>query len=189
MGFSLMARFNVLLDYPHSKIIFLKPHTKPTTYNIQNWIAIPFTGHLFTRLNFNNKPVLLSWDTGALPSVIKKSYASQFDQKPCPTDAPYARRNCISVKTTSFTTLNGLKLPDNWFVVTNSLPSVAPFDGLIGANFYANNPVYFDFDHHVICVAPSEFYKPLERIGLRVAWFFYHNQRLYLAEICFYLFN
>ena len=45
-------------------------------------------------------------------------------------------------------------LPNTWFKVTN-LPSYAPFDGLLGSNFYSENLVYFDFDKQQIFVKPS----------------------------------
>ncbi len=154
MGFPLLSEFNLLLDYSHAKLVIVKPHSKPAGYSVDQWIAIPFQGHLLTKLNFDNKPVLLSWDTGSLPSVIKESYASDIQKTPCPTSAPYAKKDCSSVQSTSFSTTEGRQLPKIWFMTINTIPPIAPFDGLVGSNFYANNLVYFDFDQKLIFVKP-----------------------------------
>jgi hypothetical protein len=49
-----------------------------------------------------------------------------------------------------------MKLPNNWFKVISTLPPIAPFNGLVGSNFYQNNLIYFDFDSHKIFVAPEK---------------------------------
>ncbi len=154
MGFPLLSEFNLLLDYPHAKLIVVKSGAKPTDYPVDQWISIPFQGHLLTKLNFDNKPILLSWDTGALPSVIKESFANSILKKPCPTDAPYAKKECSSIQSTSFSTTERKQLPNIWFKTINTLPPIAPFDGLVGSNFYADNMIYFDFDQKVIFVKP-----------------------------------
>lgn len=138
-------------DFPHSKLVLVKKGSKPKHYDIQHWVVIPFTDHLLTKLYFNHKPILLSWDTGATPSVIKEQYASQFKQIPCPTAAPYAKKNCISIASSSLFTPSQNSLPNIWFKTTD-IPSAAPFDGLIGMNYFKNNLIYFDFDHHKIYV-------------------------------------
>ena len=42
-------------------------------------------------------------------------------------------------------------IPNTWYKVMK-IPSQAPFDGLMGSNFYRNNLVYFDFGSHKIHV-------------------------------------
>lgn len=155
IGYPLLSKFNVLLDYPNAKLILIKPHAKPQHYSVDQWITIPFQGHLLTKPNFNHKPITLSWDTGALPSVIKASYVDKISKKPCPTAAPYAKENCSSVQPNSFSTTEGKQLPGIWFMVVDNLPPITPFDGLVGTNFFANNPVYFDFDQKLIFVKPT----------------------------------
>ncbi len=154
LGMRFLSKFNVLLDYPHKRMILVNPISRPIEYDIKNWIAIPYTGHLLTQLKFNGKPITLSWDTGAVPSVIRKTYATPFSVLPCPSKAPYAKLNCNSIMSTSFTTEGGQKLPGIWFKLMDNLPErrIAPFDGLVGTNFYANNLVYFDFSHHKIYI-------------------------------------
>ncbi len=154
IGYQLLSQFNILLDYPHTKVTFFRPNTQPAI-DIKNWPSTPFTGHLLTQLYFSGKPILLSWDTGAIPvSVIKPSYAVGFITQPCPITSPY-NKNCISTKSTPLTTSKGEKLADTWFKLESKLPSKAPFDGLVGSIFYIRNLVYFDFDHHMIYVMPA----------------------------------
>lgn len=149
LGFSLLSKFNLLLDYPSSKAILIKRGEKPTDYDINKWIAIPFTGHLTTHLYLNGQLRTFSWDSGAVPSVIRKSATDKIT--PCPDDAPYSKKNCLSVESKQLSTEENVSLPNTYFKITN-VPSYAPFDGLIGSNFYSENLVYFDFDKRLIFV-------------------------------------
>lgn len=151
LGFGLLSKFNVLLDYPNAKVLLIKPGNQPSDYKIKRWVHFPFVGYLNTNLKINGKIINVSWDTGAVPSVIRKSIASDFKSTPCPGNAPYARKNCLSVETTSFTTDKDEELPNTWFKIVD-MPSYAPFDALIGDNFYKENLVYFDFNKHCIYV-------------------------------------
>lgn len=152
IGFGLLSKFNLLLDYPNSKAHLIKPQNKPTDYDIENWVSIPFQGHLLTKLKLNDKLVTLTWDTGAIPSNINQTVAQSLKQTPCPKNNPYkGNEKCSRVETISLTTINNESLPTTWFSVQKMPPSV-PFDGLVGSNFYAENLVYFDFDKHRIYV-------------------------------------
>lgn len=155
IGYALLSKFNVLLDYAHEKAILIKPNYRPSQYNVTQWASVPFQGHLLTQLKINNKPVMLSWDTGAVPSgIIKRTTAKNFTQTSCAKHTPYRDKNCLRVKTTSFTTMDDQKFPNTWFMV-DDIPSFAPFDGLVGSNFYQKNLVYFDFDQRRIYVRPN----------------------------------
>lgn len=152
MGFPLLAQFNFLVDPQRSQLVLVKPHHQPKGYDIQNWPAVSFAGHLTTTLKLDGKSVTILWDTGAIPSIIKQTIAKHFSITPCPLDFPGAKeKNCSLVETHSLTTTKNEALPNTWFKVV-PLPSYAPFDGLIGSNFFANHLVYFDMDHHKIFV-------------------------------------
>lgn len=153
VGFALLNQFNILLDYPQAKVILTKPQSKPKDYHMAQWTSVPFTDHFQTKLNINDKPVNLSWDTGASLSIIKASIAQNFPQTACPAGKRYSKKDCLRIEPTSFTTSDGKILPNTWFHVID-IPSYAPFDGLVGSNFYQENLVYFDFDEHKIFVAP-----------------------------------
>ncbi len=156
IGYALLAKFNVLLDYAHSKAILVKPGFNPAQYNVKKWSPVSFDEHLRTKLNLNGKVLTFTWDTGAIPSGISRSMANNFKQSLCPKNNPYEGESnkCVRVETTSLRTMNNEALPDTWFNVAD-IPSFAPFDGLIGSNFYADNLVYFDFDNHKIYVKPT----------------------------------
>lgn len=156
IGYPLLSKFNVLFDYAHSKLILVQPGKKPAQYNIEKWRIIPFNEHLLTKLKLNGKTVTLIWDTGAIPSKISRSIAKNYKQIPVPKNNPYngGCNKCFMVETTSLTTMEDKILPNTWFSVID-IPSFAPFDGLIGSNFYAKNLVYFDFDNRRIYINPK----------------------------------
>jgi predicted aspartyl protease len=151
IGFNFLSQFNVLLDYPSSKVTLIKRNTALNHYDVTNWVSIPFENHLLTHLKLNNRPMTMIWDTGAIPSVIKKSVVNYFKSMPCPRNAPYFGKDCSAIEANFFSTAQNQLLPNTWFKITD-IPSYAPFDGLIGSNFYRENLVYFDFDNHRIYI-------------------------------------
>lgn len=152
IGYELVSKFNLLLDYPHARAILINPNHHFTKTLEHSWTAIPFHGKTLTPLILNGKPMLFGWDTGAIPSIIKTSAAQNIPQFPCPSHAPYANKPCKAVITKTLKTVSGNKtLPNTWFSLRN-IPAQAPFDGLFGGNFFMKNQVYFDFQHHIIYV-------------------------------------
>jgi hypothetical protein len=147
IGLGFLSKFNLLLDYPNSKALLIKPNEKPASYDVANWVTIPFRGSLLTRLELNGRPMTFGWDTGAVPSIIKASAVKNFKPTPCPTNAHYA----AGIETISLLTSGGKKLPNAWFHLRD-IPPYAPFDALFGSNFFKENLVYFDFDKHLIYV-------------------------------------
>lgn len=150
IGLALLSKFNVLLDYSHAKVLLVKHDNMPLSYNIANWVSIPFEKNLITHLTLNGKQLVFGWDTEAIPSVIKQSAVKEFQHSPCPKGAPYSKANYLSVQTASFT-MGNKKLPNTWFKVVD-IPSCAPFDALINSNFIKENLVYFDFKNHNIYI-------------------------------------
>lgn len=156
LGYELLSKFNILLDYKNSKLILVKPNNMPAQYSIDKWNAISFDDHFHTELNADGKLIPFSWDTGAIPSIISCKAAAYFKQMHCPKNNPYKEPadTCFRVEISSLTANNSKSISNNvWFSVTG-IPDSAPFDGLIDSNFYANNLVYFDFDNHKIYVQP-----------------------------------
>ncbi len=153
LGYALLSKFNLLLDYKNSKLTLVKPANIPTQYDVTKWNAIPFDDHLHTKLNADGKQLTFSWDTGALPSIISRKTAAFFKQVHCPKDNPFKEPmdTCFRVVISSLTTGDEFISNNSWFSVTD-IPDNAPFDGLIGSNFYMDNLVYFDFDHRKIYV-------------------------------------
>ena len=155
IGYDLLKKFNILLDYPNKQAVLFNKGEKPKNYDISNWIAIPFTDHLKTKVILNKKVLTLSWDTGSVPSIIKTSIANEMIISQCDQNTPYGKEeDCKRIVTNSFYTLGDhAELPLTWFLVKD-IPQQAPFDGLIGSNFYMEHLVYFDFAHHQILVKP-----------------------------------
>lgn len=154
IGLALLSKFNILLDYPQAKAILVQPKNKLFTYDIDHWIAIPFSDRLRTSLKLNGKLMTMGWDTGSIPSIIKQSSVQDLKKAACPSNAPYAK-DCSGIITTIFQTTKGENLPNTWFKIRD-IPAAAPFDALLGSNFYANNLIYFDFDHHAVYIKPNK---------------------------------
>lgn len=95
--------------------------------------------------------MIMGWDTGALPSIIKKTQMTDTNKIACPVNTPWHKKDNWCMQTKLFATLDNTKLPTMWFKLTE-IPTVAPFDGLIGSNFYMRNSVYFDFDNQIIYI-------------------------------------
>lgn len=152
IGFALLSKFNLVLDYPHARMILVKPGFKPKNYNIDHWVPIPFEGQLITTLNFDGKSFKVLWDTGSVPSIVKDDFAKNFVTLPCPNGAPYSQSNCRIISSKILLTTTNKTLPNNWFMIVKNLPKVAPFDGLMGNNFFAEHVVYIDFQKQIIYV-------------------------------------
>jgi hypothetical protein len=155
IGYDLLEKFNVLLDYPHQQAILFQKGIRPTQYDFSQWIALPFTDQLYTKVLINGKKMTLGWDTGSVPSIIKASAVLNLAKSACERDTPYGRnKSCNRIVTETFETFpDKSKLPETWFRVRN-IPAEAPFDGLMGSNFFMDNLVYFDFDNHKILIKP-----------------------------------
>lgn len=154
IGLKFLAKFNVLLNYPHANMILVLPNHKLSEYNVNDWLAIPFQEKLRTQLKIDDQIATLYWDTGSVPSIIKRQFANSLNLTRCPSRTSYGDPHCLRAQTSSLETLNGLKLANTWFMVTD-IPSSAPFDALIGSNFFHDNLVYFDFHQQILYVQPA----------------------------------
>lgn len=151
IGLKFLEKFNVLLDFPKNKVILFQQGHKPG-FDLSKWTAIAFTGNLRTQLVVNGKSMIFLWDTGSIPSVMKATSAKDFSLVLCPSNTPCAKLpNCQRTITQQFTNSAGQALPESWFLVED-IPSYAPFDGLIGSNFYTHHQVYLGFGQHTIYV-------------------------------------
>jgi len=155
IGYDFFKRFNVMLDYPNREVVFFSIDEKLKKYNISDWISIPFTEHLKTKVILNNEVITLGWDTGSVPSIIKKNVASKMVPSKCKQDTPYGKRDdCEQIITNSFKIFaNLINLPPTWFLIKD-IPQEAPFDGIIGSNFYMEHVIYFDFKNQQILIKP-----------------------------------
>jgi hypothetical protein len=150
IGYNLLSQFNILLDYPHKKAILYRKGQHPAQYDFLRWIVIPFSGQLYTTVQINGKNMILGWDTGSVPSVIKADVVKNMQLSKCPANTPFGKsKNCQQLVTQTFTTAEGVKLTKTGFLIED-IPAIAPFDGLVGSNFYMQNLVYFDFDNQKI---------------------------------------
>ncbi|MGE3919693.1 MAG: hypothetical protein AB7F64_01900 [Gammaproteobacteria bacterium] len=152
IGYGLISKFNVLLDYSHSQAIFIKKGIRLKQYYIANWINVPFHKHLLTDLSLNKNRITLGWDTGAIPSIIKETSVKRLEKSTCTSEETYKDKNSLCIVTKNlFAVLTKQQMPNTWFLLEN-IPDGVPFDGLIGSNFFRENLVYFDFEDQNIYV-------------------------------------
>jgi hypothetical protein len=152
IGLRALSRFNLLLDYPNNKVTLIIPHSEPTNYDYKNWATASFhvKGGIITTANINGRPVKLVWDTGAIPSIISNSFSKEAIRCPTQIAKIYTRKDCQMVTSKNFT-MNKEAFPNAWFMLAD-VPKAAPFDGIVGSNFYQNNLVYFDFSNYKLYV-------------------------------------
>ncbi|MEM9242984.1 MAG: aspartyl protease family protein [Pseudomonadota bacterium] len=154
IGLPLLSKFNVLLDYAHASVTFFPRDLKQRPIDSKDWVAIPFSGPLLTHLVLDGTAMIFGWDTGAVPGVIKQSSAAKFKKLPCPAQPGiHHNKTCQRIIPNTLQTTTGEPLTNTWFII-RKFPLVAPFDGLMGAQFFSRHLVYFDFDHHIIYVKP-----------------------------------
>lgn len=156
IGLPLLSQFNVLFDYSSASMTLFKRQSGKKPAGIKHWVAIAFHDHLLTHLIVDGQPMVMGWDTGAVPGVMKQTSVKTFKKYARPPGQPYGHaENCSRVIPMTLTTQTGQSLKPTWFIV-RPFPPAAPFDGLMGANFFSHNRIYIDFEHHQLYVKPVE---------------------------------
>lgn len=155
LGLDLFRKFNLLLDYPKRKIILTKRGRIPKNYIIKNSSCFPFTlegGVITTKAVINQTPVILLWDSGA-PSALNNTFFDRagLSKQVCSLDRNLGNPDCYESTINSFQ-INNVSLPSSIFMYIEISQSLIPFEGFVGAWFYENNKVYFDFLHDTICL-------------------------------------
>ncbi len=140
IGRDLLQKFNVLIDYKQSKVIFTKLGQYPTGYSVKKWMSVPFTKKTFViNAKINGSNVNLILDTGANSSIMKSTAKISVEKKSC---ASKNNLTCQYFKTKSFQ-IGGHQILTTKFVLQKD--NFPFFDGLLGTNFFKKNLVFLDF--------------------------------------------
>jgi hypothetical protein len=152
LGKFLGGEFNLLLDFAHDRIIACDSFSKLQSKKIadQNWIRLPFEMHrsgvLFhVETDFGTCKLVLN--TGCTNSVLSSSIF------PTHLRFPYV--------SSSFA-LAGHQFPNATFYSFEVPQELHEIDGFIGMDFLKEHPMYLDYVHKIVYVAPPHRY--FERI-------------------------
>lgn len=157
IGLKLLSKYGVLLDYAHSRVILTSANTYPKEYDVRRWINIPFElkGGIFTNTTINGLSENLIWDTGALPSIIRETPVLRAKSIIYKGNPDYCdESDCRILKAKRFI-INKTIIPNNWFLLSQ-IEEDLPFDGFIGANYFEQNNVFFDFQNKRIYIQNNQ---------------------------------
>ena len=150
LGKFLGEEFNLLLDFPHSRIIACDTYSKLVTKKLANnhWVRIPFEmgfGGLIFHVDTDFGTCRLAIHTTSTFSHIRSSLIPS---------------GCSSISS-SFS-LGGQKFNNVTFQSINLSEKLSEIDGFIGMDFLKNHTIYFDYTHKIAYIEPPERY--FERI-------------------------
>lgn len=159
VGFNLIARFNVVIDFSHSVVILVRGNGHPPGYDVGSWPKAPFIidGHMITRAHVNGKAISLIWDTGTPVSSIKQQTIISGDVKKCSKTVLFkvaARPDtCREIAAPEFIMGDRNFGPMTFY--TRSMPGL-PVDGMIGDDFFKAHVVYIDFANKTVAITNAE---------------------------------
>ena len=141
LGHGILKRFNLLFDYPAGKLYLLKGAALPPGYDLKGWTVDTFEGEsVVTRHMVGGKRRTFLWDTGAGYSIVKPGEG--IDVRP-----GVMRRGHDAIVAQPFPFGAGAVDSLAFVVLGLTYPEQ---DGLIGHNYFAEHPVYINWDTHTI---------------------------------------
>lgn len=150
LGMFLGGEFNLLVDFPHSRIIACDTFKKLQAKKLvdKHWIRVPFEMH--------RGGIVFHVDTdfGTRRLAINAtSTLSYFDAEVLP-----PQKSCVS----SSVLLGGQQFGTFLFKSINLPEGLRELDGFIGIDFLKEHAIYFDYTHKIAYIEPPKKY--FERI-------------------------
>jgi hypothetical protein len=155
LGFDLIAKFNVVIDFRNLKIFLIKGTGYPPGYDIDAWPKVPFTadGRMITDATVNDKVIRLLWDTATPASSIKTTTKISGNVQSCSETILFKLATnssiCKKITTTNFV-IGGHDFGSMVFH-TRSMPGL-PVDGMVGDDFFEDHVVYLDFARRMVAI-------------------------------------
>lgn len=150
LGKFLGGEFNLLVDFPHSRIIACDTFNKLKTKKLVdiNWVRVPFeVGPIGIVFNVDT-------DFGMRKFAINTtSTLSHFRSSVIPSDQPAVSSSLI---------LGGQKFGNLSFNAIDLPEGLNEIDGFIGMDFLKEHGIYFDYSHKIAYIEPLREY--FERI-------------------------
>jgi hypothetical protein len=153
IGRSLLKRQNILLDFPHSGMLFVEniDSLKDVGFSIQDMLAVPFTMTslgiiLNIETDIGTKQFLL--DSGFTISVIRASQCKNISfQKD--------RRGCDYFSTSQFI-IEGNNFANMPLHLLDLPADMNEIDGILGMNFMRHHAIYFDFRNRILYIGEND---------------------------------
>ena len=145
LGTGLFAAYDVLLDTPGRQLTLYPPQAAAPA-RIHDWPSTVCTRPeegLVIEGRVNGQRLKLLLDSGASSSILHPKAASALGLQP-PGDVPLVRIEVLELGTLGTFALD-------FYVIPYRHPRV---DALLGANFFAQFPLFIDFDEGRIAVGP-----------------------------------
>lgn len=152
LGKFLGGEFNLLLDFPHDRIVACDHFSKLQTKGIadKNWIRLPFEMHR-TGIVFH-----VDTDFGTRKLVLNtRSMGSVLSSSVFPPNVPFPYVSSSFV-------LGGHKFPNLTFESIELPRDLNGIDGFIGMDYLKEHTMYLDYTHKIAYIEPPKKY--FERI-------------------------
>jgi hypothetical protein len=138
LGTTLLKSYQVVIDYPHRRLILMQPASGDSAQRCAG-TSVPFAmnspewrGEPFTEAETDLGRVILGWDTGAFTSVLRQSFV----------ESAQGKQSGAALTTRRFI-LGGRDFGPQHFQIWNlALPH---FDGFVGNDFFATHITCLDF--------------------------------------------
>ncbi len=155
VGLAVLRQFNLLIDEPRKRLVLISLSDTQHLYNTQDWLELPIQFahqvNLFTPINYEGKTEQLAWDTAFIPAMLKSEPRWKQAAAPCSFQAELTdpKAKCVTVK--HFTNQK-YDFPATEFLLLD-FPGF-PFAGIVGATFFQQHVVLFNFERQKILVQP-----------------------------------
>lgn len=148
LGKFLGGDFNLLLDFPHDRIVACDHLSKLQAKGIvdKNWMQLPFEMHrigIVFRVDTDFGTCKLALNTGCMNSVLSSSVF------PSNVRFPYVSSSFV---------LDGHKFPNITFKSFELPGDLNGIDGFIGMDYLKEHTVYLDYVHKIAYVEPPKKY-------------------------------
>ncbi len=159
VGFDLIARFNLVIDFSKSAVILVRGNNYPPGYDIGSWPKVPFAvnGHMIASAKVNDKTISLIWDTGTPVSSLKLQTIISGDVASCSKTILFKiaadPNTCKAIAAAEF--IMGERDFGPMTFYTRSMPAL-PADGMIGDDFFRTHIVYIDFFDKTVAIAKAK---------------------------------
>ncbi len=155
VGYDLISKFNVIIDFPAAKIVLIDGGAAPPGYDIASWPRVPFNtkGRMITEAKIKDKTLSLLWDTGTPLSSVKLGDQIAGDVAACSTTVLFqlaeTEATCRKITTADF--VMGEHDFGHITLHTRQMPGL-PADGMIGDDFFRQYIVFIDFRDRMVAL-------------------------------------
>lgn len=160
IGKFLGTELNLLLDFPHSRIIICDSFSKlKKKIHADNWLKIPFEmdrAGVILKVNTDLGIMRLSLNTGSTTTGLRSSLVKNRELWQIDSKSIIFHSNIFSIGEKEFNGLN--------FSLFEITPDLKEIDGSIGVDFLKKHAIYIDYRNKFVYLEPPKDY--FERIPI-----------------------